>query len=498
MARSLAIPRLDDVYGGVFDIDQGRASKINFGEINSTLLFCDRIFVPDGFFHCYGPFSSHLIGEIDRASSRFINGNLISYLRGGFIVPVVRIGESPDDVWYNGKNDGVVPGEHLVFSKEEGDYLFGALKNEVIPEYARWPKEMDPKNSEFNHESTFATYLSQNLLDDDCGIPNDSGLDQLANLLPNIGVDAGEAREIVDGLSGLRYLIHENAKNKKFRRGDVEEFLRQQLGQEKFIYDRIYTMRGVVGNHFRQILNAVSSCYQRYQSDTFGISLHSGYCSDISIDLRSYTGKSIINESFLPYNVNLMPDINTSTLTYPDLQKIRNESPHIFVQVKELRNRLSIEYNENNFGEFLDFITNHYVPHIKSCCPNSVKYFSKNQAEFTYEIASRINDVLTVGGPIIGALSVGSSGVLSNIIAPEIVEKISNLLGTFGFSIALVGAAGKTRALGGFKWVDKMLIWPEERRAAANMFRRDIRLKKADLIKGKQTQLEGVNKKIDE
>lgn len=108
-----------NLYAGSFDLVNGKSLPRRISDyLKFAALFYERIVIPDGFLHCYGPLTSYFEKYIsDRGSIQQLD--IVRLLKAGILVPALRRGESIYENWKAGENIGITPGEYLILSRKD-------------------------------------------------------------------------------------------------------------------------------------------------------------------------------------------------------------------------------------------------------------------------------------------------------------------------------------------------------------------------------------------
>ncbi len=259
------------IYGGVFDLANGNdydeKNISNF--LKFAALFFNNMIIVDSWFTTPNPLTTYLKQIIDSKDRSVYNYELVNLLKSGFIKPALRLGDSMYDNWMGNKY-GIGVGSFAGFSLEEGKRILDFVENH-LPEknrYSMWPSEMgNAENTEFS--KLIYKYIVQKM--EGQSIPERIEKSELDNnfhssLIKHI--DLAESLRI-DFIN----LVKTNISNPKFRRGHIEDLIKNKLNAEGNlnIYQYINEKRNSELEYklAYEILNSVSTIYEVYHSYKF-------------------------------------------------------------------------------------------------------------------------------------------------------------------------------------------------------------------------------------
>lgn len=221
-------------YGGLFDICNGTTFQtVDMVRLKTAALFYDRIIVEDGYFHCYGPIHTHFSNLI-RSGRDPAEDELAQLIEAGIVVPALRTGESLHDN-FAGSVRGIAPGKFLTLPNTNEARRVLRLVDDLVHEKQRGKYAVQPNSLQDQVVANFSKLVGQSMYGSDSRISVVTYLDQ-------------------DGLGGIhnsRKLellrlagdVREVANKTGFRRGAVENCIRERLGFDstEHIYGRLVT-----------------------------------------------------------------------------------------------------------------------------------------------------------------------------------------------------------------------------------------------------------------
>jgi hypothetical protein len=467
-------PTVDDLYGGIFDISAGQTANLSFDQVCAALLFYDSFIVPDGFFHCYGPIATKLSKEISKSVDQSQpNGDLIAFLRSGLIIPGVRHGQHPSDVWDLTKKKnttdrkGVHAGEYQILRKEDGDSLFRDLRN-VDMKYSAWPKDMSSGTS-----NSFGYLCKKYILNSDIGIPTPERAEIRFKSHESFSDSrADDADSAVRFIADFRNEVEDKYKSNDLRRGDLENFIARKIGLEEFRYEIIWKGDSFMNQTAQSIARMLSSVYEINHASNFGSGIFYVDHKDPSIVFDKGNFPSYKSGALASYTFDLMPEIDFSKITPRDLLAIRSEPyKNKFARAKALKAKATQTGSVDDIEELLVFCRNEYAPYI----------IALNGAAQKYPIADAVRNSLAVTSLATGVVAVGATAIqldqgLVNFMAGGIgvgALWVADRLSTISNISGAASSASKSGLLNirHVEWFDRYFLHDPARMASMTRFK---------------------------
>lgn len=422
--RSTSNANKASLYAGFFDIAN---SKSTWPEIENALkfavIFYNRILVPDGFFHCYGPLFSELQNyqkksvvvplRIDTLSEHY---PLLSMLRAGIVVPAIRMGDSIHANW-DKEIYGVMPGEYMTVRREDGE---GVLR--MVDQHARyyepWPAALDPRT--VDRRSRFATQIFRLFLSEES--PFCVKHPVISKDIPPwvLNKERIAVQELYDEFAEV---LLATDRDKNFRRGNVEQYvekkLRKNLGYGLSSYGEL-TRRidwGNSNNTFFDsnaylILSVTATAYQLMQAAEFdAVAALFPTCDDPVVSVNR------IQEALYSFAAGSMShkrrpiefgSLDLSSVTLEQAMRFRRKL--IFGQYIELLEGIRVPPVERSFWEenydFVEFVRTEYLAAILEEFPSAGEFVKKlnvvaDTAGLDGNTMNAVREIGSIGGNVV-------------------------------------------------------------------------------------------------
>lgn len=453
----------DDVYGGVFDIAARQSWESSAARLNSTLLFFDHIVIPDSFFTAKGHLSRQLLKEIMQSSHSQPEGRLLSYFKSKLFSPSLRKGEHVSDVWFDGSDYGVAPGMYQYLDSQAGDMIFGALRS-IPMANKKWPQAMAAAQT-----TSFGELLNKYLLNSEFGLPDVTELERSLKHGWSGAPFTDDIKKTCENIDAFKGFLENRKSDPKFRRGEIENFLANQLGFETFNYSEAWNTGVALPSHAtRGLLRSISSVYQANQASNFGLSILFSEDLDYVVSADWLQTDAFANGAIASNAFELAPEIDFANITAADIVEIRryhNEAgENLFEKAKSIRKRLVSDQSGDAFEVLTEFLYKEYIPLIQRKAPqslgsvaNKIARRSKGPLEFVSNRAVELSAMsVYFGGTAIGLM----------LGAPNVAK-----------AIAIAGVAGHTGVriiIAGLEWTEQTFVFDPKRERAITQLRKDL------------------------
>lgn len=450
-------------YGGVFDLVNGTEwSKNQERQLKIGALFYKHIFVPDGFFHCYGPIHTYFSNIIEKSKYTIDSDPIINLLKHGIIVPDLRYGDS---LYNNWKTDdkGISKGKYLILKENDGEKVL-QLIDEYSSIYTHWPSLLNPESEvRYGH------------------ILNDVFIKKPNPFQINIDFNTKDLtrNEIIkhqDFIIKFIEFLDNHYNEPSFRRGDIEQFIAKKLGITFSSYDEIIkrvnwkdpTTNALYSLGY-YLLSVSSTTYEAFQASSFStigslFPLHDHQFAEVGFYdyLDKFSELNCEN-----YSENLLEGyFDIDKLKINEIIRFRLEGKTSFNEnlydeyfrvKKEIRNpgdgQKFIDVNER----FIEFMKNEFIPCLLNFFPKygSTIENSLNKTSNTLLDLSGISILLKIvfnfpietiviaGIPIVSVLALGAglsrrisnTKIIKSLDQYIISKKIDNIFTTNHYSV---------------------------------------------------------------
>jgi len=348
------------LFGGILDLIE---TETNFSSIMdhikvSALLF-DSITVQDSWLFCNGPIVNH-IKTICNDEEKWETDDFVKLLEHGIIQVALRTGSTLHDVWNNGQNCGITPGEFLTINKEDGDSFIPQLskaieKSEILVPF--------PKPIISDNKSIFGQAV-ENFLSKRVQTGTRAG-DYIFDI---------EDREIQLFLDSFKNFV-DKSMSQSFRRGQVEQFIADELELEKFSYSALYNIGkgSLKGQVALSLMEDISTLYAGTQSRLFHVRPQAFYHHDSRLLENYLVGVETTIREVMPNCVlDLSSAFSASKLHADDIVFIRNSlgDGAYFKKALSYMDACSKNPSETTFSQLVSFLKYEYIPEI-------IKFFPK-------------------------------------------------------------------------------------------------------------------------
>lgn len=397
-----------NLYGGMFDPAQGdRTASIDISQLLLSLLFFDKIVVPDNFFFVYGPLFRHF--QRLQSSSNRANDVILQLLKNKFIVPNLRKCETLIDLWTEGENIGVRPGEFLNVTKEEGEKLVQIIQP-YVSGYEVWPKEMAEATTNLFGEMIY-DYLSSDKSPLRIKVPEHGPKLQYAmRMAPLSGQAIIAIRRTIED---FHQLVADRMSDPKFRRGEIETFIAEQAGAKNFSYDsfNISSARDPIDCILSFIIHQVSTVYELYQASSFNLSAQLYSFHDPFLPIAALTpGFLELAEDPHVCFVDMCAEIDPTKLNAVKLIGLRaaliDEGENLFEKQVEKRTKMMASNSIDDILNFVDFCKTRYIPAILQLEPQLKRRPIASNFRRARAITGNIGGGIAIFGVLVGGLSV--------------------------------------------------------------------------------------------
>ena len=411
------------LYGGSLDLVNGSLiSGESIRQLKFGARFYKHILVPDGFFHCQGPLHTHLSRAAQLSLVAQESDPILDLMRSGVLVPVIRRSDSLVVNLASSRDLGVVPGDFLTVTKEEGRAGL-TLADRVTSHFASWPELLSPKV-----DSTYWLAVSRSLLSQESPY-------RVTMRDPPSGV-AGvkwlEWRSCQELLDDFERMLRDYEGNRHFRRGDVEKCIDRHLPFEFSSYQELLgridwdvPANTSLASLSYFLLSVASTAYEVNQAQAFGsvgglFPLHDQPLIDLGIH-GSLVNLGVLDranaESELAYG-----SLDVDRLSIADILNFRRNAKSANGElifdvyqrcIESLKPPQDGESFEEANPEYLQFLCDQYIPGILKMFPG-VGFVGETARGLGTAVAlvgiagTSMGETVSVGGaPIVEILAAG-------------------------------------------------------------------------------------------